>query len=844
MPDAQASPHRVRHHALPRQVPERAPAPAAPDTGLNIRGLSPKELRALGAANGWSLSELELGAIQAFFRKEGREPSRAELETIAQTWSEHCKHKTLTGPIRYSEGKKTRLIKNLLQETIFRPSLSLGRPWVLSAFKDNAGIVRFGKGGRWALAVKVETHNHPCAIEPYGGAETGVGGVIRDVLGAGLGAKPVLNTDTFCLARPDYNGPLPEGALHPGRTLRGVVAGVRDYGNRMGIPTAAGGLFFDDDYRLNPLVFCGSVGVMPASAVRKDVCPGDLIVAVGGPTGRDGLRGATFSSAAIGAADDPARESDRSAVQIGHAINEKRLLDALLAARDRRLYRSVTDCGAGGFSSAIGEMGATRGARVELEKAPLKTSGLEPWEIWLSESQERMVLAVPPSSLKALEEVFRLEGCPLAVIGRFTNTGRLVVTHQGRPVADLPMAALHEGMPRATRAAAWNPQPQPSSKSAGSAADIFKVRNGAKGKLGDTLHAMLAHLNVCSREWVIRQYDHEVQGGTVVKPLQGLRHDGPGDACVIWPQAATGDWEDWSGFAVGHGLNPAYGRNDPYRMALCAVDEALRNLLCVGADISRAGLLDNFCWGSPDDPARLGGLVRAALGCRDAVRGYGVPFISGKDSLYNQSRDAGSRDLAIPGTLLVTAVAPLTDVRHAVTMDFKGPGNALILVGRTSEELGGSLLHQLSGRNGAAPQPDPKSAMKSFRAVQTVLAKRLALSAHDLSEGGLAVTVAEMAFSGEFGAALELDAVPRDPRMYSSETILFSESASRILLEVSPKNEPAVLRLLKGIGAHRIGATIANPLVRVKGLDGAVVLEEPLASLKAAWQKTLPELLR
>ncbi len=816
-------------------------APARPAGGsgaVALLGLSPKELKTLGDAQGWSLSETELSAIQAHFKSTGRQPTRAEVETFAQTWSEHCKHKTFRGPILYTEGKKTRVIQSLMDETIALATKKTMKPWCLSVFKDNAGIVSFGKGGKWALAVKVETHNHPCAVEPYGGSETGVGGVVRDVLGAGLGAKPVLNTDTFCVAPPDYTGALPEGALHPRRTLRGVVAGVRDYGNRMGIPTASGGLWFDDEFRLNPLVFAGTVGVMPAWAAKKAVKPGDLIVAAGGRTGRDGLHGATFSSAAVDGG--AARAEAVSAVQIGHAINEKRLCDALLRARDKKLYRGVTDCGAGGFSSAIGELGQACGARVRLADAKLKCADLEPWEIWVSESQERMIFAVPPASLKAFEEIFSSEGCETAVLGEFTKNGRLEVRFGDDKIVDLDMKFLHGGCPKGQKKAVWQQSPQPASGGLPPGAKALSAKS-----LGANLRSMLSHWNVCSREWIIRQYDHEVQAGTVIKPLQGVRHDGPGDACVIWPHAATGDLEDYSGFAVGHGLNPAFGKIDPYRMALACVDESLRNLLCVGADVSRAALLDNFCWGSPEDPARLGGLVRAAQGCRDAALAFKTPFISGKDSFYNQSKDVSGKDLAIPGTLLVTAVAPVSDIRKTITMDFKGPGNPLYLVGWTMGELGGSLFNSIVGREGgAAPMVDLKAAMAGFKAVQEAIAKGWILSAHDLSDGGLGVALAEMAFSGEFGASVDLDLLPVKTPLYSNELLLFCESASRILLEVNQDHEAAVAKVLRKVPSRRIGATMANPIIKVAGLDGSIVMEEPLVELKTLWQKTLPEALR
>ncbi len=767
-----------------------------------------------------ALDAAELAAVQSHFRALRREPTPAELETLARAWSEPCRSRTFAGPVRFSDGRKTRRFKSLLDETIVKASRRLNRAWCLSSFQNDAGIVAFGP--KWALAFKVEAHSHPCAIEPHGGAETGVGGVIRDVMAAGLGARPVLNTDHLCVAPPDYAGPLPDAVRHPRRVLGSVVSGVRDYGNRMGIPTAAGGLWFDDAYRLNPLVFCGTVGLLPAWAVRKEAKAGDLIVAAGGRTGRDGLRRAP------GAGPDG---SGASAVQVGHALNGKRLLDALLAARDRKLFRAVTACGAGGFAAAIVALAGGRGARVALEKAPLKAPDLAPWEIWLSESQERLLFAVPSRGLDAFAQACAAEGCETAVLGEFTDTGRLVATHAGTPVVDLDLGFLSRGLPRAEKAAVWT-APKPTGA---------KAPAREKG-LDQILTEGLAHLNVCSREWVIRQYDHEVQGGTVVKPLQGSRHDGPGDACVIWPHAATGDSDDFQGFAVGHGLNPAYGRIDPYRMALACADEALRNLLCVGADVSRAALLANFCWADPDDPEQLGALVRAAEGCRDAALGLGVPFISCQDSLRNRSTDVSGKELAIPGTLLVSALAPVADVRKSLTMDIKGPGNALYLVGSTAEELGGSLFHQICGRcfGCAAPAADPRAAAAVFKGVQAALAKGLALSAHDLSDGGLGVAAAEMCFTGGFGAALDLDKVPRRSPIYSDTVLLFSESASRILLEVAPDREAALLKALRGLPAKRVGATMANPVLKVAGLDGRVVMESALSALKSAWQGALP----
>jgi phosphoribosylformylglycinamidine synthase len=794
--------------------------------------LSEKALADLDAAHGWSLDLDELKTIQSYFKKLGKEPSHAEIETLAQTWSEHCKHKTFTSAIRYKEGRTTKRFKNLLKETIKEPTKKLKKPWCLSVFEDNAGIIALDKN--WALAFKVETHNHPCAVEPYGGAETGVGGVIRDILGAGLGAKPVMNTDVFCFCPPDYEGSLPEGTLHPRRTMTSVVDGVRDYGNRMGIPTAAGAIWFDEAYKTNPLVFVGTVGLMPKKAVKKSVQPGDLIVAVGGRTGRDGLHGATFSSASI---DDT---TSTSAVQVGHAIVEKRVLDGLLKARDKGLYRGLTDCGAGGFSSAIGEMAALSGrkggARVRLENAALKTTDLSPWEIWVSESQERMVLAVPPKSLKALQALFEIEGADVRVLGEFTNTGRLEVSFEEDTLVDLDLKFLHDGLPLRERSAEFTLPSKSAPKRV--------KRNGDKGKIGEILHWSLGHLNVCSREWVIRQYDHEVQGGTVIKPMHGLHHDAPGDAPVWWPGAVTGEVENFRGFTVGHGLNPEYGKLDPYAMALSTVDEALSNLVCVGGDPTKAALLDNFCWGDVNDPKQLGGLVRAALGCRDAALGFQTPFISGKDSLHNVFTDAKGKKHSIPGTLLISAIAPVHDIRKAVTMDFKAPNNPIFLIGATGEDFGGSLYEQWKGTpQGSVPLVDIKKSKKTLHALAAALRKGLALAAHNLSEGGLAVAAAEMAFAGEVSAHIDLDSVHRSKNVLDNVSILFSESPSRFLVEVAAENEKTFAKAMRGIPHCRIGSTIANPVLRVTALDGTRLIEESLHDLKRSWQTPLPRML-
>ncbi len=679
-----------------------------------------------------SLNLAEMKVIRDYYRKLGRNPTDVELETLAQTWSEHCVHKTFRGIINYN-GER---IDNLLKQTVMKVTRELDRPWCLSVFKDNSGVIEFDDD--WGIAFKVETHNHPSALEPYGGAGTGIGGVIRDPMGTGMGAKPILNTDVFCFGPPDYPAEkLPKGTMHPRRIMRGVVAGVRDYGNRMGIPTANGAVFFDERYVGNCLVYCGNIALIPKAGCEKAARKGDLVVVIGGRTGRDGIHGATFSSVELH------EETSASHVQIGDAITEKKMLDVLLQARDRRLYTCVTDCGAGGLSSAVGEMGAELGAEVDLEKVPLKYRGLAYWEIWISEAQERMVIAVPPEHEREVHELCASENVESTTIGRFTGTGRLVLRYEGREVCDLDMKFLHEGVPRLERKAQW-------SEPATSEPDL-----PPKKDYGGDLRRILGSWNVCSKEWIIRQYDHEVQGASVLKPLVGVENDGPGDACIVAPVLGSK-----RGLVVSNGMNPKYGLIDPYHMAASAIDEALRNVIAVGGSLDRCALLDNFSWGNPDKPDRLGGLVRAARACYDVARAYGTPFVSGKDSLNNEYKiDRGT--IAIPPSLLISAMAVMSDVTKAVSMDAKAAGNAVYVVGLTKNELGGSHYYDIHGELGRnVPEVDTELGLKVFRALSKATAAGLVRACHDLSEGGLAVAAAEMAFAGGLGMRLDLARVP------------------------------------------------------------------------------------
>ncbi|MCB9915450.1 MAG: phosphoribosylformylglycinamidine synthase subunit PurL [Planctomycetes bacterium] len=759
-----------------------------------------------------SLNLVEMKAIQAHYAAQGREPSACELETLAQTWSEHCKHKTFAGIVDM-DGRR---IDNLLKSTIKRATDELDRDWCVSVFHDNAGIIRFD--GDWDVCFKVETHNHPSAIDPYGGAGTGIGGVIRDILGVGLGAKPIANTDAFFVGPSDLaSEALPKGCMHPRRILRGVVAGVRDYGNRMGIPTVSGGVWFEEGYVANPLVYAGTVGLMPRWAAHKEVHPGDAILVVGGRTGRDGIHGATFSSAEL---HEESEMVSSAAVQIGDPITEKRVLDGLLRARDLRLYRAVTDCGAGGLSSAVGEMGETCGAEVDLELVPLKYPGLTPEEIWISEAQERMVLAVPPEHLEACMAVFAAEEVEATCIGRFTDSGRLVLRYAGEVVGDMEMAFLHDGTPRPVRRASWT------------APDLADPGAPRCDDVARTVLALVGTPNVASKEWIVRQYDHEVQGMSVLKANVGVKSDAPGDGAVLRPLE-----DSLKGVAITCGANPRYGLLHPGRMALAVIDEALRNAVAVGGDPDHTAILDNFSWGNCDKPDRLGALVLAAEACRDAALAYGTPFISGKDSLNNEYR-VGDRSIAIPPTLLISALSIVPDVRRAVSMDAKRAGDLVYVVGLTRAELGGSEHHRVRGlAGGVVPAPDLAAAPALLRALHRAIAGGYVQACHDLSEGGLAVAAAEMAFAGGLGLDVDLARVPATPfpSGYDADTTaLFSESCTRFLVEVAPEHQAEFEARLDGLPLGLVGRVRADKVLELRGAGGDVLARLDLGDLRAA----------
>ena len=723
----------IEHSSRGELAPAFSPVAAAglAAAPVTLAGLEDEDLADLSRRRLLSLDTAEMRVIQAYFSSSGRDPTDAELETLAQAWSEHCAHKTFKARIRLTHTRADGRVEvsdhDGLLNALRRATDELDAVWLRSVFVDNAGIIAFDD--RLDLAVKVETHNHPSALEPFGGANTGVGGVVRDILG--VSARPIACTDVLCFGPADLDdGDLPAGVLHPRRIRDGVVAGIGDYGNKLGLPTVNGAVIYDRGYLGNPLVFCGAVGLLPSGSHPTEPRPDDRIVVIGGRTGRDGIHGATFSSAGL---DATVAERAGTAVQIGDPITEKGCIEVIERARDLGLYNAITDCGAGGLSSAVGEMGATLGAVVDLAGVPLKYPGLQPWEIWVSEAQERMVLAVPAQHLDRLRQLCDEWGVEMSDIGSFGSDRRLVVRHGDVEVIDLPMSLVHGGLPRRTMTATHCDPPASAGRS-----DALDRVDPAGLLLG-----LLSHPNVCSREPIVRTYDHEVRGGTVVRPLVGPGADGPGDAAVLKP---LGTWSHDMAVALSVGIAPRLTALDPWAMALTAIDEAFRNLVAVGADPDRVALLDNFCWGDPTIADRLGSLVRAVQGCVEGSRRYRAPFVSGKDSLYNEFEQK-----AVGGTLLISAVGVVRDLHRATTSSLTGAGHDLWLVGRGSHHLGGSVVAEMldSGDTRVpAPVCDP---LPRYRAVHRLISEGRVTAAHDVSDGGVATALAEMAIGGRLG---------------------------------------------------------------------------------------------
>jgi phosphoribosylformylglycinamidine synthase len=728
-----------------------------------------------------------------------------ELQTISQTWSEHCYHKTFKGKIRL-DGKE---IDSLFKTYIAKATKEINPPWCFSVFEDNAGIVRFDKG--YGIAAKVETHNHPSAVEPFGGAATGVGGVIRDILG--VWADPIACTDVLGFGPLDYDyNKLPAGVKHPKYVYMGVTAGISAYGNNMGIPTVNGAIYFDDSYTGNVTVYCGCIGLLPLNKFIKNAKPEHAIVLAGGKTGRDGIHGVTFASAEL---TEKSEEISRPAVQIADPIEEEKVKRALIEIRDLLLASSTTDLGGGGLSSAVGETAEKFdcGATIELGKVPLKYQGLAPWEVYISESQERMLLTVPPENLERVMAIFEKEDVQATAIGKLTTERRLHLNFHGEKVADMDMAFLFN--------------PCKSMKTATIETLSFtEPKFPEPENLTETLLQLLSAPNIASKESVIRTYDHEVKGNTTLKPLQG-KYAGPNDAAVLKPLD-----DSWKGLAISCGMNPNYGKIDAYWMAASAIDEAVRNNIAVGG--RRIALLDNFTWGNPEKPERLGSLVRACEACYDFAKAFRTPFISGKDSLYNESPLG-----PVTPTLLITAIGIVPNIQFTTSMDLKAPGNLLYVVGETFNELGGSEYYKLKGYLGASvPKVKGAKAKRTFKAVTKAIDFGLIKTCHDLSEGGLAVAAAEMAFAGGYGLELDLGKVP-GKALERNDFVLFSESNSRFLVEVSEKDRQEFEALMKGKACAKIGKVTKDEKLLIHGLNRKIVVDASLAELRRSWKKTL-----
>ncbi len=772
---------------------------------VNLTDTTEGQLDQISVEMGLALSIDEMKSIRKHFDKQKRKPTDVELQTLGQTWSEHCYHKTFKGDVLSSNGNT--IIKNMFKSCIVKSTNDLNLPWCFSVFEDNAGIVEFDNG--YGVAIKVETHNHPSAVEPFGGAATGTGGVIRDVLG--VWAEPIACTDVLCFGPLEYPYErLPEGIKHPRYIFRGVVSGIGHYGNNMGIPTVNGAIYFDEGYLGNPLVYCGCIGILPLEKYVKDVKPGDRVVLVGGKTGRDGIHGVTFASLEL----TEESEEFRPAVQIPNPIEQEKIRRAVIRVRDEGLASSVTDLGGGGLSSAICETTEKHdcGVHVELDKVHLRTSNMKPWEIWISESQERMLLTVRPNNLESVIEVFDDENVEATCIGWFTEDKIVELEYQGIKVAMLDVGFLFKP-PTRQLVSEWN------------GTNYREKKIPLPEDLTIILKRLLSTPNIASKESIIRTYEHEVQGRTVLKPLQG-RYSGPNDAAVLKPLS-----DSWRGIVISCGMNPRYGKIDPYWMAASAIDEAIRNNISVGG--RRMALLDNFSWGNPEKPDRLGGLVRAVEACRDFALAYGTPFISGKDSLYNESPLG-----PVTPSLLVTGIGLVPDVRKVVSMDLKEVGNPVYIVGKTLPELGCSEYYRIMGLLGSSlPRVYPKSSARSMKLITKAIDLGFIRSCHDLSEGGLGVAAAEMSFSGGSGLELHLDMMPQ-LNVERDDLLLFSESNSRFLLEVSKDKQADFENMMRNCDFGLIGEVRSNSELIIWGLEEDVVVESDIVDLRTSWKNT------
>ncbi len=774
-----------------------------------------------------ALSLHAMKTIQAHYRRLGRNPTDVELESLAQTWSEHCKHSIFADPLdEVKEGIYRRYIKGATEKI---RKAKRKKDFCVSVFKDNSGGIVFDD--EYLVTHKVETHNSPSALDPFGGAITGIVGVNRDALGFGMGAKPIANVYGFCVGQPDEKRALfrdkerTQALLAPRRILEGVIRGINAGGNQSGIPTPLGFVATDDGYRGKPLVFAGTVGLIPRKAhgkklYEKKARAGDYVVMVGGRVGLDGIHGATFSSEAL------ASGSPATAVQIGDAITQKKMSDAIIReARDADLYSSITDNGAGGLSCSVAEMAREcGGCIVDLEKVPLKYPGLSAWQIWISESQERMTLSVPKKNWTKLKKIFDRHSVEATRIGVFTDSGRCVVRHKGKKLMDMDMEFLHDGRPvEHQKGKEVHPKQGPA------------LPNDAH--LSKSVEELLSRPSIASTAFIAEQYDHEVQGASVTKPLQG-RGRVNADSGVLQPLP-----ESPRGIVLAHGYYPWYSVLDTYAMAAAAIDTAVRNAICAGASREYLAILDNFCWSSSNTPERLWELKRAAKACYDAAIAYGTPFISGKDSMFNDFRgftETGEAvHIAALPTLLVSAIGVVPDASRAVTLDLKMPGDALYLVGETNDELGGSEYAALVSRRtkknvagGKVPHVDARKNARVYDAIASAIQKGYVASAASVGRGGLAAALSKTAIAGQLGLRADLRRIPGTAR--TAAATLFSESQGRVVISVRPGAEKEFERLFAKLPCARIGEVLSKASVELA--LPAKNLSIPLAALTRAYR--------
>ncbi len=784
-----------------------------------------------------ALSLEEMKSIQNYFRNAAdrekygldQNPTDVELEVLAQTWSEHCKHKIFAADVDYEDTTtgKTEQISNLYKSYIKKSTKEIGEEvdWLVSVFTDNAGVIKFND--RFDLVYKVETHNSPSALDPYGGAMTGIVGVNRDPMGTGQGANLLLNVWGYCLGSPfTAQENVPEGLLHPRRLRDGVHKGVIDGGNQSGIPYGIGWEYFDDRYIGKPLVYCGTVGTLPRkvgnrNGWEKSIEPGDIIVMTGGRIGKDGIHGATFSS------EELHKDSPVQAVQIGDPITQKRMGDFMYEARDRQLYRFVTDNGAGGLSSSVGEMAdLCGGCCMDLAKAPLKYSGMQPWEILISEAQERMSFAVPPENLDEFLKLAAERDVEATVLGKFTNDGKFHMTYGGKTVCLLDINFMHDGLPKLHLKAKWQPPK-------------FEEPDIAGRDVKKDICSMLERLNICSGEYKARQYDHEVKGLSVLKPYTGKKRDVAADASVFMAEPLGRE-----GIVLSSGILPRYSDIDTYHMMASSIDLAVRRSVAVGADPDHIAGLDNFCWPdpvqsekTPDGEYKMAQLVRANQALYDYTKAFRVPCISGKDSMKNDST-RGGRKISIPPTVLFSTIARIDDIAHAVSGDAKFAGDAVYAVGLTKKELGGSeyfaMLGDAHGNN--VPKVDAVAASALYHALAKAIKADLPSSVISPALGGLAVALAKSAMGGRLGMDIDLAKIPAEAELSDIE-LLFSESNSRFVITCRPEKAAELEQALAGFDFARIGTVTAEPVLKLNGKTESVSIE--LDQLVDSYKKTL-----